>query len=165
LQLIINRLSVVVSDRITASRVKWSVAAIITLVNIAVFAIFIPAHLNPPPDKLWVPHCFIIQLVDGSKHPGLMGSRFVVVNKYWDKATKFIILFIDAGLNLYFLHTVNARLVRNIGLKKYRSLVSFNIKLMVVSVLMDVSPALLIHSIPSPFLHFALYLPGLFLSR
>jgi hypothetical protein len=94
-----------------------------------------------------------------------MGSRFVVVNKYWDKATKFIILFIDAGLNLYFLHTVNARLVRNIGLKKYRSLVSFNIKLMVVSVLMDVSLALLIHSIPSPFLHFALYLPALFLSR
>ncbi|EXJ70719.1 uncharacterized protein A1O5_05709 [Cladophialophora psammophila CBS 110553] len=114
LQLIINRLSVVVSDRITATRVKWAVAVIITLVNIGVFSIFIPAHLNPPPDKL-----------------------FVVVNKYWDKATKFIILFIDAGLNLYFLHTVNARLVRNVGLTKYRSLVSFNIKLMVVSVLMD----------------------------
>lgn len=75
-----------------------------------------------------------------------------MVNKYWDKATKFIILFIDAGLNLYFLHTVNARLVRNVGLTKYRSLVSFNVKLMVVSVLMDVSPARII----PPFLLFVL---------
>ena len=88
-----------------------------------------------------------------------------MVNKYWDKATKFIILFIDAGLNLYFLHTVNARLVRNIGLKKYRSLVSFNIKLMVVSVLMDVStrPYYPFHHLPS--LLFTLYLLALLFSR
>lgn len=114
LQLIINRLTVVVSDRVTADRVKWSVAVIITLVNIGVFSIFIPAHINPPPAEI-----------------------FVEINKYWDKATKFIILIIDAGLNLYFLHTVNARLVRHSGLTKYRSLVSFNVKLMTVSVLMD----------------------------
>ncbi|KAJ9604471.1 hypothetical protein H2200_011307 [Cladophialophora chaetospira] len=114
LQLIINRLTVVVSDRATAARVKWAVAVIITLVNIGVFTIFIPAHLDPPPDKI-----------------------FVAINKYWDKATKFIILFVDAGLNLYFLHTVNARLVHNSGLTKYRHLVSFNLKLMIVSILMD----------------------------
>lgn len=69
----------------------------------------------------------------------LTRESFVVINKYWDKATKFIILFVDAGLNLYFLHTVNSRLVRNSGLTKYRNLVSFNLKLMVVSILMDVS--------------------------
>ena len=75
----------------------------------------------------------------------------MVINKYWDKATKFIILFIDAGLNLYFLHTVNARLVRNSGLTKYRNLVSFNLKIMVISVLMDVSspaPLPIPHALP-----------------
>ena len=68
----------------------------------------------------------------------LIENRFVEINKYWDKSTKFIILIIDAGLNFYFLKTVNERLVRNSGLTKYRPLVSFNAKLMVVSVLMDV---------------------------
>lgn len=65
--------------------------------------------------------------------------RIVTINKYWDKSTKFIILFIDAGLNFYFLRTVNERLVRNSGLTKYRPLASFNAKLMALSVLMDVS--------------------------
>jgi len=68
--------------------------------------------------------------------------RIVTINKYWDKSTKFIILFIDASLNFYFLRTVNERLVRNSGLTKYRPLASFNAKLMAVSVLMDVSTAI-----------------------
>lgn len=48
MQIIINRISVVVEDRRTAEKVKWIVAAIITAVNIAVFCIWIPAHLDPP---------------------------------------------------------------------------------------------------------------------
>lgn len=65
--------------------------------------------------------------------------RFVEVNKYWDKISKFLICFMDAGLNWYFLRIVKQRLVKYYGLKKYAPLVAFNAKLMVLSVGMDVS--------------------------
>jgi hypothetical protein len=50
-----------------------------------------------------------------------------------------IILLIDAALNLYFIRSVKQRLVKYHGLKKYAALVTFNARLMVVSILMDVS--------------------------
>lgn len=57
----------------------------------------------------------------------------------WDRISKILILIVDAGLNYYFLRTVKQRLVMQHGLSKYAPLVSFNAKLMVVSILMDVS--------------------------
>lgn len=66
-------------------------------------------------------------------------SSFVQINKYWDKATKFIILIIDAALNWYFLRTVQQRLVKNSGLQKYQPLVTYNSYLMIISISMDVS--------------------------
>lgn len=60
------------------------------------------------------------------------------VNKYWDRISKALILVIDAGLNWYFLRIVKLRLLRKHRLVKYKPLVSFNAKLMVVSVAMDV---------------------------
>jgi hypothetical protein len=67
-----------------------------------------------------------------------VGHRFVDINKYWDRTSKVLICLVDAGLNYYFLRTVKVRLVRHYGLIKYQPLVSFNAKLMVVSVAMDV---------------------------
>lgn len=66
MQIIINRIAVVVDNRRLIRNVKvstqslyssnigayyyqWGTAAIITLVNVAVFVIWIPSHLNPPP--------------------------------------------------------------------------------------------------------------------
>ena len=65
--------------------------------------------------------------------------RYVRINEIWDRISKILILLVDAGLNYYFLRTVKRRLVVQHGLKKYAPLVSFNAKLMVVSILMDVS--------------------------
>ena len=64
--------------------------------------------------------------------------RYVLINKYWDRTSKCLICLVDAGLNWYFLHTVRVRLVNYYGLVKYAPLVSFNAKLMVVSVTLDV---------------------------
>jgi hypothetical protein len=50
-----------------------------------------------------------------------------------------LILVVDAGLNWYFLKIVNERLVKQHGLTKYKPLVGFNAKLMVLSIAMDVS--------------------------
>lgn len=62
----------------------------------------------------------------------------VIINKYWDRTSKFLIMFVDAGLNYFFLRTVKQRLVKYHGLTKYAPLVRFNARLMVLSVSMDV---------------------------
>jgi len=53
--------------------------------------------------------------------------------------SKVLILIVDAGLNWYFVRIVKERLVNQHGLVKYQPLVGFNIKLLIVSILMDVS--------------------------
>lgn len=54
--------------------------------------------------------------------------------------SKVLIMLVDALLNWYFLRTVKKHLVQQHGLLKYQPLVSFNAKLMIVSISMDVSP-------------------------
>ncbi|PVH95975.1 hypothetical protein DM02DRAFT_599949 [Periconia macrospinosa] len=115
MQIIINRIALIAEHRRTIWKIKWGTVAIITATNVAVFVIWIPAHLDPPPSKV-----------------------FVQINAIWDKISKIIILVVDAGLNWYFLRTVQNRLVNQHGLTKYQPLVGFNAKLMVVSILMDV---------------------------
>ncbi|RBR26950.1 uncharacterized protein FIESC28_00218 [Fusarium coffeatum] len=114
LQIIVNRISIIAEHRSTIFKLKWGTAIIITLVNIAVFVIWIPSHTVPPVSQTWVK-----------------------VNDVWDRISKVIILIVDAGLNWYFLRTVKKRLVEQHNLKKYEPLVGFNAKLMIVSILMD----------------------------
>ena len=85
------------------------------MINIAVFCIWIPAHTVPP-----------------------VSNTFVQINEVWDKISKVLILIVDAALNWYFLRIVKIRLVDQVGLTKYKPLVAFNAKLMVVSIAMDV---------------------------
>lgn len=68
-----------------------------------------------------------------------MSQTYVEINKYWDRISKVIICLIDAGLNYYFLRIVKQRLLDQYGLMKYAPLVSFNARLMVISVMLDVS--------------------------
>src|SRR6266516_5355721 len=68
----------------------------------------------------------------------MLPTRYPVINKYWDRLSKVMILLVDAGLNFYFLRTVQKRLVRYHGLKKYAPLVSFNARLMALSIMLDV---------------------------
>lgn len=57
----------------------------------------------------------------------------------WDRTSKVLICLVDASLNYYFLRVVKQRLVEQYGLMKYEPLVGFNARLMIVSVLLDVS--------------------------
>ncbi|KAL1966283.1 hypothetical protein VTN77DRAFT_4636 [Rasamsonia byssochlamydoides] len=115
MQIIINRIFVVAEKQDTVIKVKWITAATITAINITVFCIWIPAHLDPP-----------------------VNQTYVLINKYWDRTSKVLICIVDAALNIWFLRIVKQRLVRYHGLKKYAPLVRFNARLMVVSVSMDV---------------------------
>ncbi|KAH9898928.1 hypothetical protein F4778DRAFT_782527 [Xylariomycetidae sp. FL2044] len=114
MQIIINRIAVISEKGKRLTMIKWGTVTVITLINIAVFCVFIPAHLTPPPSQ-----------------------ALVIANQYWDKLSKVLICFVDAGLNWYFVRIVKKRLLEQHGLKKYAPLVSFNTKLLVVSVAMD----------------------------
>ncbi|KAH4918762.1 hypothetical protein HBI23_212410 [Parastagonospora nodorum] len=114
MQIIINRIALIAEHRSTVTRLKWGTVAVITIINIAVFIIWLPAHTVPP-----------------------VSETFVKINDVWDKVSKVLILIVDAGLNWYFLQTVKQRLVEGNGLTKYQPLVSFNAKLMVLSIAMD----------------------------
>ncbi|KAJ4264361.1 hypothetical protein NW762_005559 [Fusarium torreyae] len=114
MQIIVNRISIIAEHRSTIFKLKWGTALCITLINIAVFAIWIPSHTVPPTSDL-----------------------IVRINEVWDRVSKVLILIVDAGLNWYFLRTVKKRLVEQHRLKKYEPLVGFNAKLMVISILMD----------------------------
>ncbi|KAI0470474.1 hypothetical protein GGR56DRAFT_146714 [Xylariaceae sp. FL0804] len=114
MQMIINRIAVISESQQLVSRIKWTTFVVISLINCCVFVVFIPAHLSPPPVPI-----------------------LVHVNKYWDPTSKILICLVDAGLNWYFLRTVKERLVNEHGLMKYKPLVGFNAKLMVLSICMD----------------------------
>ncbi|KAI1774328.1 hypothetical protein F4818DRAFT_419642 [Hypoxylon cercidicola] len=126
MQIIINRIGVISENQRTILKLKYGTFVIITLINIAVFCIFIPAHLVPPVSQLYVD-----------------------INRYWDRTSKCLICVVDAGLNFYFSRTVRKRLVEQHGLVKYRPLANFNDKLMVVSILMDIMLICLM-SLPNP---------------
>ena len=51
LQIIINRIAVFTERRSTATKLKWATAIFITIVNMAVFCIWIPAHTIPLPSQ------------------------------------------------------------------------------------------------------------------
>ncbi|KAF2430041.1 hypothetical protein EJ08DRAFT_258989 [Tothia fuscella] len=109
---ILNRSALVIADQRKAVRLRWTVFGIVGLINISVFCIWIPARLQT-------------------------NKTFIKINNVWDRVEKVIFLFVDAGLNAYFLYLVKARLLRY-GLEKYRTLFKFNACIVVVSLSLDV---------------------------
>lgn len=111
--IIINRIALLMIDRRRATKLKWTVAIILGLVNISVFCIWIPARLQ-------------------------ISGTYVHINEIWDRIEKGIFLLVDAGLNLYFIFLVRTRLIAN-GLMKYMPLFKFNMFMVAVSMSLDVS--------------------------
>ncbi|GAA5854110.1 hypothetical protein JCM8547_008231 [Rhodosporidiobolus lusitaniae] len=112
LQIIINRVNLLWSDRKAQSRLKWGVALGISIINISVYCIWLPARLQ-------------------------ISDRWIAINDIWDRVEKCIYLVVDAGLNLLFMRVVKQRLVDR-GLDRYRPLVRTNMLLILVSMSMDV---------------------------
>ncbi|KAI5858367.1 hypothetical protein BZA05DRAFT_1148 [Tricharina praecox] len=110
-QIIINRINIIGIDPDFGVKLKWGTAIIILLLNISVFVIWIPAQLNVSP-------------------------VFVRINNVWDRCTKVIYLVVDVGLNWLFVRTVKRRLIDH-GIGKYDKLVTFNIRIIFISLAMD----------------------------
>ncbi|KAK9770987.1 hypothetical protein SCAR479_12336 [Seiridium cardinale] len=135
MQIIINRIAIIHEDPKFITWMKWGAFVGILLIEILVFCIWIPAHMDPPPSQLQVdpprflrvtPLMMDIQIRQNQRLLGL-----------FQRISKVLILIVDAYLNYYFLRVVKQRLLDQYGLVKYKPLISFNAKLMVVSILMD----------------------------
>jgi len=111
LQIIINRIALLLTNRTHALRLKIGIAVFITTINISVYTIWIPARLQ-------------------------ISSEYERINIIWDRCEKVIYLITDACLNWYFIHTVQERLVRK-GMVKYDRLVRFNVWIIGFSLSMD----------------------------
>ncbi|THZ36890.1 hypothetical protein D6C90_06870 [Aureobasidium pullulans] len=112
LQIIINRVGVLMLDRKRAKNLKYGVAILITLINISVYCIWVPARLQT-------------------------SKTYIKLNDVWDRCEKVIYLVVDAALNWFFVRVVRRNLVKP-GLKKYESLVRFNLYIIGFSLAMDV---------------------------
>ncbi|KAH7103667.1 hypothetical protein BKA62DRAFT_768607 [Auriculariales sp. MPI-PUGE-AT-0066] len=113
LQIIINRICILLDSTKQRLILKWSVAALMTAICITNFCVWLPAKLQ-------------------------INHKYIQVNTYWDRAEKCIYLVVDAVLNWYFIHKVKTRLIKHGGLKKYRRLVAYNTNIIWVSLAMDV---------------------------
>ncbi|KAL1957342.1 hypothetical protein VTO42DRAFT_6131 [Malbranchea cinnamomea] len=124
LQIIANRVSLVMIDRRKSLLLRWALFIIIFLINISVFCIWIPALMN-------------------------VNATFIRINYIWERVEKGLFLVVDFSLNLFFLYLVRSDLIAK-GLTKYWSLFKFNCGAVVVSVSMD---ALLlgILNLPNPY--------------
>ncbi|KAF4335015.1 glutathione s-transferase [Fusarium beomiforme] len=111
LQIIINRISLLLGNKTNINRVKWGVALIATLINISGFSIWIPARLQ-------------------------ISHLYEEINIVWDRTEKAIFLIVDLSLNLYFIHLVRSRLIA-CGLTKYTELFHFNVIMVFISVSLD----------------------------
>ncbi|KAH7102973.1 hypothetical protein BKA62DRAFT_616946, partial [Auriculariales sp. MPI-PUGE-AT-0066] len=113
LQIIVNRLCILLDSNKKRMLLRVTVAGAITFINLSVFAVWMPA-------KLQISHTWIM------------------ANIYWDRGEKVIYLIVDAGLNYYFIRTVRQRLIEHSGPTKYRRLVRFNTQMVIVSLGLDV---------------------------
>ena len=105
-------------------------AAIVTVINISVFCIWVPARMQVN-EKYVIPD-------DNSSYESFTDTHsYVLINSIWDRIEKVIYLIMDAALNWYFLKVVKANLINN-GLQKYDRLFRFNQRIILLSLLMDV---------------------------
>ncbi|CUA71661.1 Eukaryotic translation initiation factor 3 subunit A [Rhizoctonia solani] len=112
LQIIINRICILLPDSSQRHWLKFGVAAWIVLISISVYCIWIPAKLQ-------------------------ISETWIRVNLYWDHTEKILYLFTDAALNIMFIRLIRQRLVSK-GLTKYDKLVAMNSRMIFVSLSMDV---------------------------
>ncbi|KAH7125977.1 hypothetical protein EDB81DRAFT_663574 [Dactylonectria macrodidyma] len=110
-QIIINRVALLAVSPVTVRRLRWGVFSIMVLINIAVSCIWIPARLQ-------------------------INQRWIVINNIFDRGQKLMFLFLDGGLNCYFVYLVRSSLIQY-GLSKYVFLYRFNIAMIFLSISMD----------------------------
>ncbi|PNH41386.1 hypothetical protein VD0004_g5720 [Verticillium dahliae] len=126
LQIIANRLGLIMADKRRVKYLKLSLLVAVGFVKIAVACIWIPARLT-------------------------QSEQMLHINEIWDRVEKVIYLLMDLALNAAFLHKVRRELIAE-GLTKYKRLFNFNASVVVISLSMDIL-IIVMMSFPNPFLY------------
>ena len=111
MQIIVNRISLLMDDPLRVRRLKWTVFSIILCLTTSVAIIWIPASLQ-------------------------ISRTWYEANAVWDRAKQAVLMTMDVCLNGYFLYCVRNRLIAN-GLRKYTSLFRFNAFMVFIVVALD----------------------------
>ncbi|RYP01592.1 hypothetical protein DL764_006158 [Monosporascus ibericus] len=111
MQIIINRISLLMVDPLMVRRLKWVVFSIILCLTTSVGIIWIPASLQ-------------------------ISQTWQEANAVWDRAKQAVLMLMDVCLNGYFLYCVRNRLIAN-GLRKYKSLFRFNAFMVFIAIALD----------------------------
>ncbi|KAI0886751.1 uncharacterized protein GGS22DRAFT_199113 [Annulohypoxylon maeteangense] len=112
IQIIINRIALLVPDQTQIIRMKWGIGIVFGLINLSVYLIWIPARLQ-------------------------INETYIKINDIWDRIEKGIFCMIDVALNVYFIYLVRSGLISN-GLTKYMPLFIFNIIMLTFSLSLDI---------------------------
>ncbi|KAK7923017.1 hypothetical protein PG985_007088 [Apiospora marii] len=110
--ILVNRVSLLMYDPRKSRRLKWTVVALLGVINLSGFFIFIPSQLG-------------------------VNATWVYADAIWDRLEKTIFAALDLSLNLYFIHLVRANLIEN-GLVRYKMLYWINLAMVFVSISLDV---------------------------
>ncbi|RYP61680.1 hypothetical protein DL769_007609 [Monosporascus sp. CRB-8-3] len=111
MQIIINRIALLMYDPLMVRKLKWTVFSIILCLTTSVTIIWIPASLQ-------------------------ISQTWQEVNAVWDRAKQAVLMLMDVCLNGYFLYCVRNRLIAN-GLRKYKYLFRFNAFMVFIVVALD----------------------------
>lgn len=118
MQILANRLSLILYNPDKERRLKVGLAIAIGIINVSVFCIWVPARLQ-------------------------ISETFIRANNIWDRIEKGLFATIDASLNTYFMWLVKSKLVAS-GLTQYNLVYRFNILMVCISISLDVRSAPLI---------------------
>jgi trafficking protein particle complex subunit 12 len=113
MQILANRLSLIMYNPTKERRLKLGLLLAIGLINASVFCIWVPARLQ-------------------------ISQGYIRVNFVWDRAEKAIFAAIDLSLNTYFMWLLKTKLIAS-GLTQYNLVYKYNIVMVGVSISLDVS--------------------------
>lgn len=120
LQIIVNRVRFILQNGRRADQVQWGVAALIGVINITVFILWVPAQLQ-------------------------ISHAWVRANHVFEHVDKVVFAVVDIGLNGYYVYLARLRLAEY-GLAKYHRLLLFNAGMILVSLALDVSRSLCLNA-------------------
>lgn len=113
MQILANRLSLIMYDPPKERLLKVGLLVAIGIINVSVFCIWIPARLQ-------------------------ISHTFIRINDVWDRIEKSIFAVIDMSLNVYFMCLVRSKLVAS-GLRRYDIVWKHNVFMVFISISLDVS--------------------------
>lgn len=115
-QVMVKRISVLDVRRPRPAILRLAIAGIVLAVNITMFSVWLPLKLDHP--------------VEVDDHPPIL--------LFWlPRVEKIMYLLIDVAINCFFLYHVKTNLM-GVGFRKYCHLVSYNLKIIGLSVFCDV---------------------------